>query len=346
MAWIEPHWQRVTLVSALLYPASLIFGAAAAVRRAGYRARVFPSAKLPVPVIVVGNITVGGTGKTPLVLWLAQYLRSRGRTPGIVSRGYGGDTGAARRVQPDSDPLVVGDEAVLLARRSGAETWVGADRAAAARALLAAQPGCDVLVSDDGLQHLALARDIEIGMVDFGRGFGNGWLLPAGPLREPVSRLAEVDAVVLSKVGRGAAHASLGRTSGGALRCSMRLETREFRSLRQPARRVGPEHFRGKRVHAIAGIASPERFFHHLQGMGLDFIPHSFPDHHPYAASDLAFTASDAIVMTEKDGVKCRRFADDSHWELTVDAVPDSVLGELIMRKLESAQNPEGRPYK
>jgi tetraacyldisaccharide 4'-kinase len=335
MAWIERHWQSFTPVSAILSPASLVFGAATATRRAGYRAGVLASEKLPVPVIVIGNITVGGTGKTPLVLWLEQYLKSNGYTPGIVSRGYGGDAGAPRRVQADSDPFVMGDEAVLLARRSGAETWVGVDRVAAARALLAAQPGCDILVSDDGLQHLALERDVEICMVDRGRGFGNGWLLPAGPMREPLSRLENVDVIVLSEAGRGARHASIERIPGRAPRCGMRLETRDFLSLRQPARRVGPEHFRGKRVHAVAGIASPERFFRHLQGMGLDFVPHPYPDHHPFAPSDLAYAAADAVVMTEKDGVKCRRFASESHWELAVDAVPDPSLGELVMRKLE-----------
>lgn len=335
MAWIDRHWQSITPVSAVLYPASLAFGAVTAVRRAAYRAGIFPSARLPVPVIVVGNITVGGTGKTPLVLWLAHYLRRRGRTPGIVSRGYGGKEGAPRRVLSDSDPVVVGDEAVLLARRSGAEVWVGADRAAAAQALLAARAGCDVIVSDDGLQHYALERTIEIAVVDAERGFGNGWLLPAGPLREPLSRLAGVDAVVLNQEAHVAAHPSGSGIPAGPARCAMRMEGHQFRSLRQADRRVGPDFFRGKRVHAVAGTASPGRFFRYLQGMGLYFTPHPFPDHHPFAAADIAFGESDAVVMTEKDGVKCRRFADESHWELAVDAVPDPALGELVMRKLE-----------
>src|SRR5262245_36972983 len=334
MAWIDRHWQDFTPVSAILTPASVVFGAVTAARRAAYRACVSAISRVPGPVIVVGNITVGGTGKTPLVLWLAQYLRSRGRTPGIVSRGYGGHEGAPRRVLADSDPLVVGDEAVLLARRSGAEVWVGADRAAAVRALLAAQPGCDAIISDDGLQHYALARDVEIAVVDAERGLGNGWLLPAGPLREPPSRLAGVDAVVLNQEAHVAAHPSVGRLPAGALRCAMRMEGHQFRNLRRPERRVGPEFFAGKRVHAVAGTANPGRIFRTLKGMGLYFTPHAFPDHHPFAAADLAFGESDAVVMTEKDGVKCRRFADESHWELAVDAVPDSALGDLIARKL------------
>jgi tetraacyldisaccharide 4'-kinase len=285
-------------------------------------------------VIVVGNITVGGTGKTPLVLWLAQFLRGRGRTPGIVSRGYGGNEGAPRRVLADSDPLVAGDEAVLIARRSGTEVWVGADRAATARALLGAQPACDVIISDDGLQHYALERDAEIGVVEAERGFGNGWLLPAGPLREPPSRLGHVDAVVLNQEAHVTPHASVGRMPGAAPRCAMRLEGHRFRNLREPERRAGPEFFKGKRVHAIAGTANPQRFFRYLQGMGLYFTPHAFPDHHPFSPSDVAFGEADAVVMTEKDGVKCRRFADGTHWELAVDAVPDPALGDLIMRKL------------
>jgi tetraacyldisaccharide 4'-kinase len=337
MAWIERHWQSVTPVSALLYPASLVFGAVTAARRAAYRAGVLPASRASVPVVVVGNISVGGTGKTPLVLWLVKYLRGRGRTPGIVSRGYGGHEGAPRRVLADSDPLVVGDEAVLLARRSGAEVWVGADRAAAVRGLLATQPACDVVVSDDGLQHYALERDIEIGVVDAERGFGNGWLLPAGPLREPLSRLAGVDAVVLNQEAHVAVHPSAGRIPGGALRCGMRIEGHQFRNLRQPDRRAGPEFFSGKRVHAVAGTASPGRFFRYLKGMGLYFTPHEFPDHHPFAAADVTFSESDAVVMTEKDGVKCRRFADESHWELAVDAVPEPALGDLVMRKLQQS---------
>lgn len=335
MAWIERHWQTVTPVSALLYPLSLIFGAGVAVRRGIYRAGFFPSFQLPVPVIAVGNITVGGTGKTPLALWLAEHLRAHGRTPGIVCRGYGGNTEAPQRVSPDSDPAACGDEAVLLARRSGAEVWTGTDRAAAARALLARQPACDVVISDDGLQHYALARDIEIGVVDAERGFGNGWLLPAGPLRESPSRLLGLDAVVLNDDGSGPLHSSIGRIPEDAARCSMRLEGRQFRNLLDPGRQVGAEYFRGRRVHAVAGTGNPGRFFRHLQGMGLKFTPHSFPDHYPFTSSDLEFAEAEAVLMTEKDAVKCRRFAAKTYWELPVDAVPDSSLGELVMRKLE-----------
>ena len=328
MAWIERHWERITPVSALLYPVSLLYGAVAGARRAA----TTPS-RLPVPVIVVGNVTTGGTGKTPLILWLADTLRARGFTPGIVCRGYGGTGRAPQPVRPDSDPAACGDEAVLLARRGDCEVWAGADRVAAARALLAAQPACDVVLSDDGLQHYALARDVEIGVVDAARGFGNGWLLPAGPLREPPARLAGVDAVVLNG---GEAHASVTLIPPATARFTLRLEGREFRNLLNPDRTAGAELFRGKRVHAVAGIGNPQRFFRHLQALGLEFTAHPFPDHHPFAATDLEFAGADAVLMTEKDAVKCRRFADEAHWELPVDAVPDPGLADLVLRKLET----------
>ncbi|HEY7655845.1 MAG TPA: tetraacyldisaccharide 4'-kinase [Burkholderiales bacterium] len=337
MAWIERHWQRFTPVTAALCPLSLLFGAAAVARRTAYRAGLVARTRLPVPVIVAGNITAGGTGKTPLALWLAARLRARGYTPAIVCRGYGGSARVPQRVLPDSDPYLLGDEAVLLARRSGCEVWAGADRVAASRSLLAGgRPACDVLISDDGLQHYALERDVEICVVDAARGFGNGWLLPAGPLRERPSRLATVDAVVIHAGVGGASHPSLGGIAADIPRFAMRLEGSEFRNLRDPARRVGPGFFRGRRVHAIAGIGHPERFFSHLRALGIDFAGHPWPDHHPFTASDLAFQDADAVLMTEKDAVKCRRFAAESHWELAVDAVPDNALGELVLRKIET----------
>jgi tetraacyldisaccharide 4'-kinase len=333
MAWLERHWQSITPVSALLYPLSLLYGAVAGARRAAAK----PD-RLPVPVIVVGNLTVGGTGKTPLTLWLAEFLRARGRIPGIVSRGYGGHGGPPRRVLPESDPLACGDEAVLLARRSGCAVWIGADRVAAARALLAGDSACDVVLSDDGLQHYRLARDIELCVVDAARGFGNGWLLPAGPLRERPSRLARVDAIVLNAGGGISHHPSTGTIPPGPVRLAMTLEGRDFGNLLNPERVAGAESFRGKRVHAVAGIGNPQRFFQHLQAMGLEFTAHAFPDHYPFTASDLAFAGAEAVVMTEKDAVKCRGFATEMHWELAVDAVPDPALGELVLRKLGASR--------
>lgn len=331
MAWIESHWDRVTPVSALLYPVSLMYGGVAGLRRAAYQSGIAGSVRLPVPVIVVGNVTVGGTGKTPLTLWLAGFLRDNGRTPGIVCRGYGARMRTSRRVLPESDPLANGDEAVLLARHSGCEVWAGVDRAATARALLTAQPSCDIVVSDDGLQHYALARDLEICVVDSARGFGNGWLLPAGPLREPPFRLAQVDAVVFNGGPAPGVKTRKTPTFG------MKLEGREFRNLLNPGYTAGAGDFHGKRVHAVAGTGDPERFFRHLQAMGLHFLPHSFPDHYSFTASDLAYDGAQAVLMTEKDAVKCRRFANETHWELPVDAVPDPALGHWVLHQLEKA---------
>lgn len=333
MSWIQGHWERFTPVSALLVPASLLFRAVSGARRAAYRVGLASTRRLPVPVIVVGNVTAGGTGKTPLVLWLTSLLKGHGRSPGIVCRGYGGTTRAPQAVGPDSDPYACGDEAVLLARRSGCPVWTGADRAAAARALLEAAPGCDVVLSDDGLQHYALARDAEICVIDGDRGFGNGWLLPAGPLREPPSRLAGVDAVVINGSRDRSLPPAIRRLNARCL--GMTLQALGFWNLQHTARRVGVEQFRGKRVHAVAGIGNPGRFFQQLRDMGLDFTPHFFPDHHPFTASDLAYAEAEAIVMTEKDAVKCQRFAPESCWALAVDAVPDAGLGEIVLRKLD-----------
>ncbi len=334
MSWLEPHWQRVTPVSVLLYPLSLLYRLALTLREGMlYAADVAPVARLPVPVIVIGNITAGGTGKTPLVLWLAAFLRGRGFHPGIVSRGYGGTARGPLEVPAASDPRACGDEPVLLAQRAGCPVWIGADRVAAARALLAAHPGCDVLISDDGLQHRALGRDVEICVVDGERGHGNGWLLPAGPLREPVARLASVDAVVVNS-GTG------GRdlVPPGVRLFDMSLKGDEFHNLLDPGHRVSAGHFRGKRVHAVAGIGNPQRFFRQLAGLGLEFAAHPFPDHHAFGAGDLAFPGADAILMTEKDAVKCQRFAAEMHWVLAVDAGTDPRLGDLVLQKLGTAR--------
>jgi tetraacyldisaccharide 4'-kinase len=323
---LERHWQRITPVSVLLLRASLILGAAVAARRYAYATSLLKSERLAVPVIVVGNITVGGTGKTPLVLWLASFLMQHGMRPGIVSRGYGSDAAQARPVPASADPARFGDEPVLLAQRSGCPVWIGTDRVAAARGLLAAAPFCDVILSDDGLQHRRLARDAELAVIDGARGLGNGLMLPAGPLREPASRLHEVDAVVVN-----------GPLQGGAESRSiipMRLEGRQFHNVLNPDHVVGPEYFQRQRVHAIAGIGHPPRFFAQLNVLGLEFEARAFPDHHAYTPGDLAFAGGDAVVMTEKDAVKCAAFARETHWALRVDAVPDPELGGLILRKL------------
>ena len=327
MRVLEHFWYRVRPAHFILYPLSLIFGTLAGMRRALYRLGWLHSERLPVPLIVVGNISVGGTGKTPLVIWLTDLLREQGYRPGIVTRGYGG-TQTIQEVRPDSDPRAAGDEPVLLARRSKVPVFAGRKRLEAARAMLSAYPYCDVIISDDGLQHYALARAIEIAVVDGERRFGNGWLLPAGPLREPVRRLALVDAVVVN------GNSVLPKVRAPQYAMAFRGTT--FRNLLNPGFRASASDWRDRGLHAIAGIGNPQRFFAQLQQMGLNFRAHPFPDHFGFAADDLAFAGSDVLLMTEKDAVKCAAFARENWWFLPVDAEVDPTLGELILAKLRS----------
>jgi len=292
-----------------LLPLEGLYRAATALRRGLYRCGVLRVQRVGAPVVIVGNLTVGGTGKTPLVLWLAGQLQARGWQPGIASRGYGGDgTRTAMRVLPQSDPDLVGDEALLLAQRSGGPVAIGADRPAAAQLLLDA--GADLVIADDGLQHYALARDVEIVVVDGQRGFGNGHCLPAGPLREPRARLASAGAVVVQAPKNDALPVA------GALRMVMRtvgvfpLGGGEESSI---------ESFAGQRVHALAGIGNPERFFESLRLHGLDVVPHVFPDHTRFRREDIRFGDELPVLMTEKDAVKCARFAGPEHWYVRVD---------------------------
>ncbi len=327
MARIERHWYGITPLHLVLLPLSLLFGLLAAVRRALYRAGVLKSEQLPVPVVVVGNITVGGSGKTPLTLWLAQQFIEEGWHPGIVSRGYGGSAVAPQAVSPDDSPAETGDEPLLMAQRELCPVWIGRDRAAAARALLAAHPGCDVILADDGLQHYRLRRDAEIAVVDGHRRFGNGFLLPAGPLREPVSRLNKVDAIV---VNGGAASAG---------QYPMQLRGELFHNLLNPELSAQASDFGGMRLHALAGIGHPERFFKYLESQGLTISRHPLPDHHRYTPDDIAIADADAVLMTEKDAVKCASFASEKCWVLRVDAQVDPALAQLILRKIA----PDGR---
>lgn len=321
-------WTRVTWLTHVLAPLSGLFRMAVALRRMLYQAEILRSERMPVPVIVVGNISVGGTGKTPLVLWLVSQLRAAGYRPGIISRGYGGTTRTPQAVLHHSDARLCGDEPVLLARRSGCAVWTGRNRPAVARALINANPDCNVIISDDGLQHYRLARDLEIAVLDAVRGHGNGWMLPAGPLREPRSRMKSVDAVVV----RGALDAP---PPAAPPHFAMTLACAGIYHLRNPGHGVAPDHFKGLRVHAVAGIGNPQQFFDTLTQLGIAHTAHAFADHHRYAASDLAFANCDAIVMTEKDAVKCARFAGDEHWALRVDAQLDPALAHLVLDRIK-----------
>jgi tetraacyldisaccharide 4'-kinase len=327
MRVLEHFWYRVRPGHLILYPLSLIFAAVAAMRRAAYRSGWCRSVRIQVPVIVVGNITVGGTGKTPLITWLAEFLRQSGYRPGIVARGYGG-TQMVQEVRPDSDPAQAGDEPVLLARRIDAPVFVGRRRVDAVQALLSAHPKCNLILSDDGLQHYALARDLEIAVVDGERAFGNGWLLPAGPLREPVRRLSSVDAVVVNG-GNGLPELRVPQYR-------MALKGESFHNLLNPGLRAAAADLRDKTLHAIAGIGNPQRFFARLRQAGLEFRAHPFPDHFRFGKDDLAFAGDEVVLMTEKDAVKCLAFARENWWYLPVEADVDPALGSLILTKLRS----------
>jgi tetraacyldisaccharide 4'-kinase len=334
-AWYAP---RPTPLAQALRPLSWTFGALARARRALYGKGVLRSTRLPVPVVVVGNITVGGTGKTPLVVALVDALRARGRRPGIVSRGYGRGSHDVREVRADARVDAVGDEPLILAA-TGAPTWVGADRASAAQALLRAHRDVDVIVADDGLQHYALARDVEIAVVDAVRALGNALLLPAGPLREPPSRLASVAAVVRVRSDTGAVDAQNAfETPAGVRQFEVVHEPQRFVNLVDPSRILAPDVLRDPSTVAIAGIGDPERFFGTLRARGFVGAMHAFADHHQYAQSDVAFPGARAVLMTEKDAVKCRAFEDARMWMLPIRARFDSSLTDFIMERIDGSE--------
>ncbi len=311
-------WYGRSVASRMLAPVSWLYCLVAVLRRLAYESGLAAPSRLPVPVIVVGNITVGGSGKTPLVIWISRFLRQAGFTPGIVTRGYGGRARHwPQQVRADSDPRAVGDEPVLLARRSGCPVAAAPARVDAARGLLA-HSRCDIIVADDGLQHYALGRDIEIAVIDGQRRLGSGRCLPAGPLREPAGRLRYVDLVVASGTSRRGEFA-------------MAYLPGAPRSLRDETRQRSFEAFTGDPVHAVAGIGNPGRFFSQLRRLGLTVVEHPFPDHHAYAPEDLDFGDSRPVLMTEKDAVKCTSFALEHHWYIPIEAdLPPHFGGRLL----------------
>ncbi len=322
---LERSWYRARGWSLLLAPLSLVFAAVVAVRRHAYRRGWLASTRLPVPVVVIGNITVGGSGKTPLTAFVARRLSERGLKVGIVSRGYGGRSPwYPRLVSADDAAEEVGDEPLLLARRGHAAVAVDPVRARAGL-LLVEQCGVQIIVADDGLQHYALARDAEIAVCNGDRGHGNGWLLPAGPLRESRSRLDSVDMQI-----RRAADGDFWLVPGPVRLIGSAGDPRDLAS------------FAGQRVHAVAGIGDPERFFGMLREQGLEVVAHAYPDHHRFCAADITFDDGDAVLMTEKDAVKCAPWADERHWyvpvathfspacELRLDALLESLVGAAL----------------
>lgn len=309
--WYDGHAPWLSLA---LLPLSWLFGLIVACRRAAYRIGALRRVRLARPVVVIGNVTVGGTGKTPFTIWLATQLLAKGVRVGIVLRGYGGNSAHwPRDVSSDSAPEEVGDEAVLLATRTSAIVVAGPDRVAAARRAI--ERGAEIVLSDDGLQHYRLARAREIVVIDGRRGVGNRRLLPAGPLREPVSRLAEADLRVVS--WRDGSARPLTPVSATIQACARLAEATAL---------VGGETrpldaFKGSRVHAVAGIGHPEQFFAALQQHGIEVAPHALPDHARLSAADIRFPDQLAVLMTEKDAVKCRTIADQRHWAVRMDVM-------------------------
>ena len=318
---LEQAWYERNGLTQLMRPLSWFFLALVTLRRYLYRYRIRKSTHLPVPIVIVGNITVGGTGKTPLVIWIANYLKNAGYRPGIISRGYGGKARSwPQQVRPDADPVMVGDEAVVIARHTGCPMAVGPDRVAASQALLK-YANVDVIISDDGLQHYALDRTVEIAVIDGIRRFGNGFCLPAGPLRELRSRLNDVDCRVTNGV------AAQGEIAMKYLADkAINLVSNETRLISE---------FKNQPVNAIAGIGNPDRFFNFIRTNGIRTTTRAFPDHHLYVSQDISFPDNEVVFMTEKDAVKCQRFARDNWWYIPVTAVLPDDFGVYLIHLLE-----------
>jgi tetraacyldisaccharide 4'-kinase len=319
---IEKSWYGARPLWPLL-PLSWLFRVIAAFRRWAYRSGLKKRVRLPVPVIIVGNISVGGTGKTPFVIWLVERLQQAGYRPGIITRGYGGQARTwPQAVTAISDPVQVGDEPVLLAQRCQCPIVAGPDRVLDAQQLLA--QGCNVIISDDGLQHYRLQRDIEIVVIDGERRLGNGHCLPAGPLREPASRLQDVDFVIAN--GRVQSEEVL-----------MTLIQGQAYALQGQGSACNLQNFNKGQVHAVAGIGHPGRFFAQLRNRGLQVIEHPFPDHYPYKSVDLQFNDDLPVLMTEKDAVKYRPYATHAHWYVPVVAQLPAEFEHRLLTKLRSA---------
>jgi tetraacyldisaccharide 4'-kinase len=335
--WLTRMWYREPAGPSLLAPLGWLYWLVWSIRRLAYAAGLLRAHGAGRPVIVVGNLTVGGTGKTPLVAWLADRLSASGLKVGIVSRGYGGSGRTPQAVHTESDWRSVGDEPWLLHQLTGCDTVVARDRVAGARELV--KLGADVVIADDGLQHLRLARECEIVVIDGARGFGNGRLLPAGPLREPASRLRSANILV---VNGACEHPSLEHPDNASTEpvFEMMLSGGEAHRVDGLAGPQPLDHFRGQRVHAVAGIGNPQRFFKDLRARGIDVMEHPFADHHPFVAADLTFGDGLAVLMTEKDAVKCRSIANAQLWYVPVAARFSDQSGRELLNRVVSILAP------
>jgi tetraacyldisaccharide 4'-kinase len=324
---IQTAWRhKNALYYFVLKPLSWLFALVTSVRRFAYKEGFFKSYALSVPVVVVGNINVGGSGKTPVVMWLVEQLTKNGYSPAVISRGYGGSVKLPTPVNAGTPASLVGDEPVLIKNRCDCPVWVGANRVDVANALLKAHPECNVIISDDGLQHYRLKRDVEIAVVDAEHHEKHARLLPAGQLREPLSRLNSVDAIVCN-----------GEKSDDAF-YEMKLIGDKFYNLANVETHAIAADFKHKAIKAMAGIGKPARFFEHLERLGLTFVSVSFDDHYAFSAQDLAKIDCDVLIMTEKDAVKCKPFAQANYWVLPVEASIDAALLPLILSKLAKSK--------
>jgi tetraacyldisaccharide 4'-kinase len=327
--FVTKSWYQSAYWLYLLWPLYLIYSAVTLLRKYLYKSRIFKSYRAKAPVVVVGNITLGGTGKSPLVAYLVESLKDMGFKPGVVSRGYGAQISQdeVREVSENSLVSEVGDEPLMLKRRVACPIFVSPTRALAVQAL--EEKGCDIVITDDGLQHYALDRDIEICVFDGERKWGNGYLLPMGPMREPLSRISTTDFVVMN----GADWVDPQQPRIAAFR--MDLEASNLRSLSNE-KNLPLSELKGKKVNAIAGIGNPERFFNTLAMQGLLVESHGFRDHHAYTQSDLSFDGDRPLIMTEKDAVKCQAFNLKEAWYLPVSAKLSGDLATQIVTVLKS----------
>ena len=332
--WLQEVWYEGRGGGFWLRPLSWLYALGAALHRAPYSLGLRRARRVGVPVAVVGNLTAGGTGKSPLVAALATAVAARGVAVGILTRGHGAAHTAPRRIGADDDARQAGDEPLMLARATGLPVVAAVDRAAGAALLRAA--GVQLVICDDGLQHHALARDLEIVVVDAVRGFGNGRLLPAGPLREGPARLGTVDWVVLHDTAPDASAALTAHGRGGLLRMSLVPgRARRLAGGDASAEASRPlAAFAGQRVHAVAGIGDPRRFFAMLRAAGIEVVEHPFPDHHALSVDDLAFGDAAPVLMTSKDAVKCRASADPRLWEVPVHARLEPDDGAALITRL------------
>ncbi|MDB2705128.1 tetraacyldisaccharide 4'-kinase [Pseudomonadota bacterium] len=321
MDWLVNSWYQSSPIRWLLAPLSGLYRIIIGLRRYLYRYGLLQSTSLSVPVIIVGNISVGGTGKTPVVIWLAKQLQQAGYHPGIISRGYGGKSPQTTKlVTKDSIASDVGDEPIIIFRQTACPMVVGANRVAAGQKLLD-NYDCDVIISDDGLQHYALKRDVELVVIDGKREFGNQYCLPAGPLREPLSRLKSVNALIHNG------------SNGDVVHNMQLIQTIAVNLLDSSITRP-IDNFKATEVHAIAGIGNPTRFFDQLSAKGLNLTTHSFADHHPFKLSDIDFGDQKTILMTEKDAVKCQHFAHKNMWYIPIEATISGKLNHYLLDTL------------